>query len=127
MEPVMEVDEKVQQLLKPMLKKHLFVVISRVVGTQEEMRPHVQKHLEYMNKLEAEGRLFASGPFPQEGITVGDSLTILHAQSFEEAESLIKAEPLTNRGLRTYELRLWELREGRMNITLNASTSSYSL
>ena len=122
-----DVDEKVQQLLKPMLKKHLFVVISKAIGTQEEMRPHFQEHLQYMNQLEAEGRLFASGPFPQEGIIVGDGLTILYAQSFDEAESLIKAEPLTKLGLRRYELRLWELREGRMNITLNASTSTYSL
>jgi hypothetical protein len=38
-----------------------------------------------------------------------------------EEESLIK------RGLRTFELRKWELSEGRMDISLRASISRYSL
>jgi hypothetical protein len=39
----------------------------------------------------------------------------------------MKDEPLIKRGLRKFEPRKWELREGRMTITLNASTSKYSL
>jgi hypothetical protein len=35
-------------------------------------------------------------------------------------------EPLVKRGLRTFELRKWELREGRMTITLNASKTIHS-
>ena len=36
----------------------------------------------------------------------------------------MKDEPLIKRGLRKFELRKWELREGRMTITLNASAVS---
>ena len=120
-------DQKVQDLLKPMLKKKLFVVISRAVASQEQMKPHVVEHLEWMDRMQSEGKLWASGPFPQEGVEVGDGLTILQAPSFQEAESLIKEEPMTKLGFRTYELRPWELREGRMTITLDASTSTYSM
>jgi uncharacterized protein len=122
-----DIDAKVESLLKPMLKKRLYVIISRAVATQDQMTPHVAEHIEYLNRLEAEGHLFASGPFPQEGITVGDGLTIFQAESLEEAERLIKAEPMTKLGFRTYELRPWELREGCMNVRLNASTGTYTL
>ncbi len=80
-----------------------------------------------MNRFEDEGKLFASSPFPGEGIEVGDGLTILQADSLEEARRFIDAEPMTKLGFRTYELRPWELLEGRMTVTLSASTSSYAL
>ena len=121
------VEQDVQQLMQPMLKKLLFVVIARVTGTQEEMKPHVAEHLEWMNRMEAEGKLFASGPFPEDGVEVGDGLTIFSVGSYEEAKRLIEDEPMTKRGFRTYELRPWELREGRMMVTLSASTSTYTL
>jgi uncharacterized protein len=54
-------------------------------------------------------------------------LTILSTPTIEEAERVMKDEPLIKRELRKFELRKWELREGRMTITLNASTSKYSL
>jgi hypothetical protein len=34
-------------------------------------------------------------------------------------------EPFTKRKLRSYDVRVWELREGRMTLTLDAMTSSY--
>jgi hypothetical protein len=40
---------------------------------------------------------------------------------------MMTGEPLIKRGLQKFELRKWVLREGRMTITLNASTSKYSL
>ncbi len=36
-------------------------------------------------------------------------------------------EPLVKHGLRTFDLRKWELREGRIDISLRASVSRYSL
>ena len=117
----------VAELLAPMLRKTLFVALNRVVAPASEIAPFVADHLVYMNKLEADGLLWASGPFIEEGVLVGDGLTILSTPTIEEAESLMREEPLIKRGLRRFELRKWELREGRMTITLHASTSEYSL
>lgn len=117
----------VAELLAPMLKKTLFVALNHVVAPTSEIAPFVADHLVYMNKLEAEGLLWASGPFIEEGVLVGDGLTILSTSTIEAADSLMREEPLIKRGLRTFELRKWELREGRMTITLRASTSAYLL
>jgi uncharacterized protein len=122
-----EMNDAVAELLAPMLKKTLFVAINRVAAPASEIVPFVADHLAYMNSLEADGRLWASGPFLQEGVLVGDGLTILSTATMEEARQAMEEEPLIKRGLRTFELRRWELREGRMTVTLRASTSSYSL
>ena len=120
-------DPKVAELLKPMLKRRLFVALNKALVPSEEMRPYVAEHLEYMNELEKAGKLFASGPFIKEGVLVGDGLTILNTSTADEARALMMAEPLIKRGLRGFELHAWELREGRMTVTLNASTTSFSL
>jgi hypothetical protein len=39
----------------------------------------------------------------------------------------MEEEPLIRRGLRKFDLHLWELREGQMTFQLNASTSSFVL
>ena len=79
-----------------------------------------------MNELEAKGLLWASGPFVQPGVLVGDGLTIFRTEGLEEARKLIEDEPLTRRGLRTYEIHTWELREGKITVDLNASKSTCS-
>jgi uncharacterized protein len=122
-----QVDEKVSELLKPMLKRRFFVALSKAVVAPEDMLAYVPEHLAYMNRMESEGNIFASGPFIQEGVLVGDGLTILQTNTIEEARAIMQAEPLIKRGLREFDLRLWELREGRMTITLNASTSSFHI
>jgi uncharacterized protein len=121
------IDPKVAELLKPMLKRRLFVALNKALVPSEVMTPYVAEHLEYMSELERSGKLFASGPFVQEGILVGDGLTILNTSSLDEARALMLAEPLIKRGLRGFELHTWELREGRITVTLDASTSSFAL
>ena len=44
-----------------------------------------------------------------------------------EADALMQAEPLIQRGLRRFDLWPCELREGRMTITLNVSTGGFRL
>jgi hypothetical protein len=119
--------DHIAALLAAMLKQRLFVAVSTANATAEQILPHVADHLEYMNSLEAEGKLFGSGPFIQPGVLVGDGLTILQTDTIEEARALMENEPLIKLGLRTFDLRLWELREGQIKMTLNLSTSSFTL
>jgi uncharacterized protein len=114
-------------LLAPMLKKTLFVATSRAVASAEAIRPFIAEHLRYMNALEARGALFASGPFVQPGIVVGDGLSIFNTSDEAEARRWAEEEPLIKRGLRSYELRRWELREGRINVELSLSRSAVAL
>jgi uncharacterized protein len=119
--------EKIATLLAPMLRQRLFVALSTARASAEQMLPHVAEHLEYMNSLEEKGLLFASGPFIEPGVLVGDGLTILQADTFEEAQALMDDEPLIKLGFRTFDLRPWELREGQISVTLNVSKSNFSL
>jgi uncharacterized protein len=105
----------------------LFVALSKAQASAEQMLPYVAEHLEYMNSLEEKGMLFASGPFIHPGVLVGDGLTILQTDTLEEARALIESEPLIKLGFRTFELRLWELREGKISVTLNISKSNFNL
>jgi hypothetical protein len=73
----------VAELLAPMLKKTLFVAINRVAAPSDAIEPFVAEHLDYTNVLEAERRLWASGPFIKEGVLVGDGLTILSTSTIE--------------------------------------------
>jgi Ferritin-like domain len=55
---------------------------------------------------------------------------ILHRgylQTGTPEEARMSAEPLIKRGLREFDLRPWEPREGRIMITLNSSTCSFRL
>ena len=122
-----QVDERFSGLLKPTLKKRLFVALTKAVAGPEDILVYVTEHAAYMNRMESEGNIFASGPFLQEGVPVGDGLTILQTNTIEEARAIMQAEPLIKRGFREFDLRPWELRVGRMTITLNASTSSFHI
>ena len=118
---------KIAALLAPMLKQRLFVAVSSARASADQMLPHVAEHLDYMNSLEAKGLLFASGPFIQPGVLVGDGLTILQTDTIEEARALMENEPLIKLGFRTFDLRPWEFREGQISVTLNVSKSAFSL
>lgn len=115
------------KMMEPMLKRQMCVAIAHVNAEQSAIEPHVVDHLNWMNDQEAKGNLWASGPFVQPGVTVGDGLTIFRTGDIEEARKLMSQEPLTKLGLRTYEMHLWELREGVIGVNLHASTSTYEL
>lgn len=119
--------DEIEALLAPMLKKVLFVALNKAVASGEAMRPFVAEHLRYMNGLEDRGLLFASGPFIREGVLVGDGLTILRTDTIEEARRIMEDEPLVRRGMRSFELHRWELREGRISVSLNASRSAFEI
>jgi uncharacterized protein len=113
-------------LIAPMIRKSLWVVVSKAVVPSAQMEPHAPEHLRYMNGLEEQGRLWASGPFVQPGVLVGDGLTIFNVPDEADARSLMDAEPLTKRGMRTYTIHRWELREGQIPIRLLCSRSAFA-
>jgi hypothetical protein len=117
----------VAELLAPMLKKTLFVAINRVAAPASAIEALRCRAPRLHERPGSGGAPLASGPFLEEGMLVGDGLTILSTSTIEEARQAMEKEPLIKRGLRTSELRKWELREGRIDISLRASVSRYSL
>src|SRR5712675_240058 len=104
-----------------MLRKKLYVVLSRGGAAPEKIAEYLPRHLEYMIGLEKQGVLFASGPLAEaDGKTRGDGLTILRAASAEAA-------PFVINGLRSFELREWTVMEGSLGIKVNFSDQSLEL
>jgi uncharacterized protein len=122
-----QLHEEIATLLQPMIKKSLWVVLSTATVSSTQMEPHAPEHLKYMNGLEEQGVLWASGPFVVPGVTVGDGLTIFNVPTEAEVRRLMDAEPLTHLGMRRYQIHKWELREGKISIALLGSQSRFTL
>ena len=111
----------------PILSHKLFAVLTRVIVSQAEAEPHKAQHIAYLTSLEAEGKVFGSGPFPVKNESIDLGLIIFRAASLEEADGFMKTEPMTAMGLSTYEIHEWDMIIGHLSITLNISSGGFSL
>jgi uncharacterized protein YciI len=120
-----ELQAEIQRLVEPNLRKRLYVAFSYPVASVEETMPHIPEHIHYL--LEHEDKVFLSGPFVTEGHIVGEGMTVLYAATEKEAAAFMDNEPFIKRGLRRYELKLWELREGTLSIKTRLSATRFEL
>src|SRR5271168_3416444 len=99
-------EERVAELMRKMLRKKLYVLISKPIVPPENLKPFLLAHLEYMIGLEKRGLVFASGPLSDgDGPPTGQGLTVLRARDANEARALAQADPFFTNGLRTFELK----------------------
>jgi uncharacterized protein YciI len=123
-----ELQDRIDELNSRMLQKVLYVVLTTPVKPMSELLPLLPDHLEYMIDLEKRGILFASGPFlAGKDIAPGTGMTIIRAGSFEEAEAIAREDPFNKSGLRTFEVRTWQLNEGSFTVIVNYSDQSYRI
>ena len=121
-------EERIRQLTARMLRKTLYVILSKGAATPEQIATVLPQHLEYMIGLEKKGVLFASGPLSAaQGAPAGDGLTILRASSAEEARAIALADPFVVNKLRTFEVREWTVMEGSLGLTVNFSDQSLAI
>jgi len=118
-------EERVAELMRKMLRKKLYVVLSTPAVPPDRLQPFLMAHLEYMIGLEKRGLVFASGPLSDgEGPPTGQGLTILRAKSAAEARALAEADPFFANGLRSFELKEWTVMEGSLGLRVNLSDQS---
>jgi uncharacterized protein len=82
-----------------------FAAILRVRDTAKNItvRP---RHLAFLDKAEAQGKLFARGPF-----TDGSGgLVIYKSESMKEVRKLATQDPYVNEGARELELHEWQMK-----------------
>jgi uncharacterized protein len=121
-------EERIRQLTQGMLRKRLYVVLSKGGASPEQIGALLPQHLEYMIGLEKAGVLFASGPLADaEGKTRGDGLTIIRAGSAADARKIAEQDPFVINKLRSFELREWTVMEGSLSIKVNFSDQSLEL
>ena len=115
-------EERVTDLMRKMLRKKLYVLLSKPLVPPDKLKPFLLAHLEYMVGLEKRGLVFASGPLADgEGPPTGQGLTVLRASSAEEARALAEGDPFFVNGLRTFELKEWTVMEGTLSLRVNFS------
>ncbi|HUI13936.1 MAG TPA: YciI family protein [Xanthobacteraceae bacterium] len=118
-------EERVAELMRKMLRKKLFVVISTPAVPPDKLKPFLMAHLEYMIGLEQRGLVFASGPLSDgAGAPSGQGLTILRAANAAEARALAEGDPFFVNKLRTFELKEWTIMEGSLGLRVNLSDQS---
>lgn len=117
--------ERVAELTRKMLRKKLYVLLTKPSVPPEKLKPFLSAHLEYMIGLEKRGLVFASGPLSDgEGPPTGQGLTVLRAKSAAEARALAEGDPFFVNGLRTFELKEWTVMEGALSLRVNLSDQS---
>jgi len=121
-------EERIRQLTKGMLRKKLYVVLSKGGATPDQLGAVLPEHLEYMIGLEKQGVLFASGPLTAApGQPAGDGLTVLRAESEDEARRIASADPFVINKIRTFEVREWTVMEGSFGVKLNFSDQTLEI
>jgi uncharacterized protein YciI len=121
-------EERIRELTQRMLRKKLYVVLSKGAASVEQIGAVLPQHLEYMIGLEKSGVLFASGPLAAaQGQPAGDGLTVLRAASAAEAHKIASADPFVANNLRTFEVREWTVMEGSLGLTINFSDQSLEI
>jgi uncharacterized protein YciI len=121
-------EERVRQLTQRMLRKKLYVILSKGAATTDQLSAVLPQHLEYMIGLEKTGKLFASGPLTvSQGDPAGDGLTIVRAANAEDARAIASTDPFVVNKLRTFEVREWTVMEGSLGLTVNFSDQSLEI
>lgn len=121
-------DARAAALMQKMLRKKLYVVLSKPLVAPEQLRPVLAAHLDYMIDLEKRGVIFASGPLADpERPPQGEGLTIVRAASAADARAIAEADPFFKDGLRTFELKEWTVMEGVLGLRVNYSDQTIEL
>jgi uncharacterized protein YciI len=121
-------EERIRQLTKGMLRKKLYVILSKGGATPDQLGTVLPDHLEYMIGLEKQGVLFASGPLATTpGKPAGDGLTVLRAESEDDARRIASADPFVVKKIRTFEVREWTVMEGSLGVRVNFSNQSLEI
>jgi uncharacterized protein YciI len=119
-----DVIEELHGRLKDTLNKTLYVAFSRVIDADswEPAPPVILRHVEYMDRIERDGTLFAAGPFVDEsGARLTDGLVIVRAEDATSATRILEDDPFHAEGYRTFELMRWQLNQGRVGLQLTFS------
>jgi uncharacterized protein len=94
--------------------------------TAADIEKHLDDHLRWLLELEQIGGLVMSGPLidgPR--VAPGSGVTVLRAETEEEARKIAAADPFVHQGLRTFELLRWRVNEGSITVQLSLGTGTY--
>lgn len=106
----------------------LFVITSTPAKTPEDIKATFPNHLACQQQLEQRGVLAFAGPLSDEtgDLMQGTGMIVYRAANLNDARGLAEADPMHQRGVRTYSNRRWLVNEGSMQPGLKLSAQSIS-
>src|SRR5438477_6794636 len=111
-----------------LLGRDYFLVVSipAAATTGEDIQRHLDDHLAWVLKLEADGVVFLSGPLTSgPGVRPGSGVTVLRAASAEQAREIAQDDPFVRAGLRTVEVYGWRVNEGAIRVDICLGTGRF--
>ncbi|MBL0423003.1 hypothetical protein JI739_21885 [Ramlibacter sp. AW1] len=101
----------------------LYVALRRTIDAALMTPELLLEHLRWMVRQEAQGTIFASGPFDQPGRPRGavGGLTVLRVDDEDAARRLLADDPFIRSGAVDFELRRWILMEGSPDLQVRLS------
>lgn len=121
----MDTHKKVQALKDKMWKREYFVMF-RTVANPARIPTVMLEHYEWMIDLEKRGRVLVSGPVADRAGNQAAGMTVFRAESWEEAENLAAGDPFVSCGAVTFEIKRWQINEGRINVSIDFSDQTFS-
>ncbi len=111
------------------LAKQLYVVFTSPVNGIGPVMENFADHLEFQEKLEREGIMFAAGPHwtDDEQRWDGEGMVVIRAASLSEARAIAAEDPMHKSGARSYRVRPWLVNEGKLTVELDFATGRFRL
>ncbi|MDX2176322.1 MAG: YciI family protein [Candidatus Sumerlaeia bacterium] len=121
--------QKAREASKGRLSLQLFAIESLPTGTGDAVKAVVPRHLEYLEQLEQEEKLFAAGPLgdPDSEMWSGAGLIVVRGGNLSEAKQLAENDPMHQSGARRFVIRPWLVNDGVINISLRLSNQQLTV
>lgn len=119
-------NEEITRLKWRMLMKSYYVMFRNIID-RSKLPEALLPHYRWIIELEKQGHVFASGPLFADDNGPGVGMTVFRTSSFEETAALAAQDPFVLSGAATFEIKRWQLNEGRISIQIDLSDQSYSL
>ena len=82
-----------------------FVILLNTVNGSPATEGLIRAHVAFLRKLDAKGKLVMCGPFTD----FKGGMVIVKAANIDDATRIAKRDPFVVEGVRTFEIRTWEL------------------
>lgn len=123
-EPHPDPAAEAERLKAQMIQRSFFVMFRRIVAP-EKLKGVTLEHYRWIIDLEKQGLVFASGPvFGADG-SPGVGMTVFRVDDFETAERLALSDPFCTCGAAEFEIKRWQINEGRVTVAIDFSDQSY--
>ena len=117
---------EVEAIKSKMLQKSYYLMFRNVLDGSR-VPGLMLDHYRWLIGLEKQGKVFASGPVFDKDGEKSAGVTVFSTETWEEAESLAAEDPFCASGAMEFSLKRWQINEGRINIAVDFSDSTFSI